>query len=400
MTVGVTEEQVRGWGAGLEGFIAGVFGLFARPEPRVTFAAFIRALLGDVPRKNGWQVAAHAGWVSPDRQQKLLSEASWDADALRDVVRERVVAGLGRDGAVWVVDETAALKKGTESVGVSRQYAGVTGQVENCQTMVMLTWAAAAGHSFIDRALYLPRVWASDPERMARAKVPAGVGFATKPQLAIGMLARGLAAGLRAPIAADGVYGQDRKLRRFCHENKLTYVMHVPGWTLVELASGKVRADGVLEVLAGLDGDGPVPWRRYTGAAGSKGLRRYDWAWIGGIGLDAEVAQGFEQTLLARRSTSDPDDVCYLLAHAPADTPLIDLIRIDAARWTVEEDNKTGKGEVGLDHYEVRTWRSWHRHVTCAMFAAAFLAITRAAENTENTENTEAGKDQAATAGD
>src|SRR5690349_6216184 len=112
MTVGVTEEQVRGWAADLEGFIAGAFGLFARPEPQVTFGEFIRALLADVPRKNGWQVAAHAGARSPDRQQKLLSGASWDADALRDLVAERVVAGLGSDGAVWVVDETAALKKG------------------------------------------------------------------------------------------------------------------------------------------------------------------------------------------------------------------------------------------------------------------------------------------------
>jgi SRSO17 transposase len=381
MTGGVTLEHVEGWGGDLRSFISMADGLFARPEARVNFADFIGSLLAAVPRKNGWQVAAHAGHPTPDRQQHLLARASWSADDLRDLVREQVVTHLGADrasdDAVLVVDETAALKCGTKSVGVGYQYAGITGQVERCQTMVMLTYATCHGHAYIDRALYLPESWTDDPERCEEAGVPEGVEFATKPKLATAMLARALDAGVRAAVAADSVYGRDPDFRKFCRDNHLTYVVQVPSDLHVVFDEAKVRVDAAAGAL-------PQPellqWQRYSSGEGSKGLKYHDWAWIGPVDIDDGPADGFEYSLLIRRSVADPTDVTHLLAHAPVRTPLSRLIKIGGDRWAIEEDNRTGKNEIGLDHYEVRKWTPWHRHVTSCMFAAAFLAITRAAE--------------------
>jgi SRSO17 transposase len=381
MTGGVTLERAEGWGADLDDFISVTDGLFTRPEPREVFGNFIRCLLSDVQRKNGWQIAEHAGYLSPDRQQDLLARAKWDADELRDLVRDTVVRHLGADGAgedaVLVVDETAALKKGDKSVGVGFHYAGVTGQVERCQTMVMMTYCTALGHAYADRALYLPQVWTDDPARMAEAGVPTGVGFATKPELAIGMLARALAAGAAGAVAADAVYGRHEGFRVFCRDRSLTYVVQVPCDLRVQMAGDAIRVDAV---VAALEPDTVVEQQRYSSGEGSKGLKYHDWSWIGGIDIDDGPADGFEYSLLIRRSLDDPGDVTYLLAHAPVRTPLARLIRIGGARWSVEEDNRLGKTDIGLDHYEVRKWTPWHRHVTSCMFAAAFLAIIRAAE--------------------
>lgn len=381
MTGGVTLEQVEGWGEDLKVFISMADPLFGRPEPRVNFADFIGALLSDVQRKNGWQIAEKAGHPGPDRQQHLLDRAVWDADALRDLVRTEVVTHLGADEAgihaVLAVDETAALKKGGKSVGVAPQYAGITGQVENCQTMVMLTYATSLGHAFIDRSLYLPAGWTDDRARCDEAGVPAEIGFATKPALAVAMLERTLKAGVRAPVAADSVYGRDPAFRRFCHDKSLTYVVQVPCDLPLVLAGDKIRADAVLPAVAK---EIEIEWQRKSCGEGSKGFRYYDWAWIGKVGIDDGPAEGFDHALLVRRSVSDPEDVTYLLAHSPVRTPLTELIRIGGSRWSIEEDNRTEKNDIGLDHYEVRKWTPWHRHVTCCMLAGAFLAITRAAE--------------------
>jgi SRSO17 transposase len=381
MTGGVTLERVEGWGGDLRSFISMADELFARPEARDNFADLITGLLAAVPRKNGWQLAAHAGHPTPDRQQNLLMRGSWNADDLRDLVREQVVTHLGSDQASedarLVVDETAALKAGRKSVGVAYQYAGITGQVENCQTMVMLTYATCHGHSYIDRSLYLPSSWTDDPERCREAGVPKDVEFATKPKLATAMIARALEAGVTGAVAADSVYGRDRDFRRFCRDNHLTFVLQVPSDLHVTLAGAKIRVDAVAGALSQPE---LLEWQRYSSGEGSKGLKYHDWAWIGGIGIDDGPADGFEYSLLIRRSVSDPTDITYLLAHAPVRTPLPKLIRIGGDRWAIEEDNRIGKNEIGLDHYEVRKWTPWHRHVTSCMFAAAFLAITRAAE--------------------
>ncbi len=146
--------------------------------------------------------------------QHLLARAVWDADGVRDDLREYVRRHLGDPGAVLVVDETGDLKKGTHTVGVQRQYTGTAGRIENAQVGVYLVYAAAGGHAFIDRALYLPKSWTRDPDRCRAAGVPDDVGFATKPALAREMIARALDAGAPAAwVAGDEVYGDDSELR-------------------------------------------------------------------------------------------------------------------------------------------------------------------------------------------
>jgi SRSO17 transposase len=156
-------EVVRAWAVGLEALHARIAPRFARAEPRRRVLAYLRGLLGAVTRKNGWQLAEHAGEVTPDGMQRLLSTADWDPDLVRDDLRGYVVEHLGDPGGVLVADETGFLKKGTTSVGVQRQYSGTAGKVDNCQLGVFLAYASSRGRAFLDRELYLPRVWSEDP---------------------------------------------------------------------------------------------------------------------------------------------------------------------------------------------------------------------------------------------
>jgi hypothetical protein len=189
-------EQVQAWAVGLHALHARIAGRFARAEPRRRVLAYLRGLLGNVTRKNGWQLAEHAGEATPHGMQRLLATADWDPDLLRGDLRAYVVEHLGDPGAVLVVDETGFLKKGTTSVGVQRQYSGTAGKVDNCQLGVFLAYAAPKGRAFIDRELYLPRSWTEDPALCRAARVPAEVQFRTKPQLARVMLERALDAEL------------------------------------------------------------------------------------------------------------------------------------------------------------------------------------------------------------
>jgi hypothetical protein len=173
-----------------------VAGRFARVEPRRRAKAFVLGLLADLPRKNCWTIAEHAGDASPDGMQHLLARAAWDADGVRDDLRDYVVEHLGDTGAVLVTDETGDVKKGVATVGVQRQYSGTAGRVENCQVAVYLAYATHARHAFIDRELYLPASWVEDPARRRAAWVPDDRVFATKPALATAMIARALDAGV------------------------------------------------------------------------------------------------------------------------------------------------------------------------------------------------------------
>jgi DDE superfamily endonuclease len=170
-------EEVQAWAAGLEALHARIAGRFVRAEPRRRALAYLRGLLGNVGRKNGWQLAEHAGERTPDGMQRLLATADWDPDRVRDDLRAYVVEQLGDPGAVLVADETGFLKKGTTSVGVQRQYSGTAGKVDNCQLGVFLAYASGKGRAMIDRELYLPESWTDDPERCRAARVPEGLGF-------------------------------------------------------------------------------------------------------------------------------------------------------------------------------------------------------------------------------
>jgi SRSO17 transposase len=221
-------EEVQAWAAGLQALHARIAGRFIRAEPRRRALAYLRGLLGKATRKNGWQLAEHAGERTPDGMQRLLSTADWDPDLVRDDLRGYVVKHLGDVGAVLVVDETGFPKKGTTSVGVQRQYSGTAGKVDNCQLGVFLAYASPKGRAFIDRELYLPERWTDDPERCRAARVPEQVQFRTKPQLAQLMLERALDAGVPAAwVTADEVYGGSPALREWLEERQVPYVLAV-----------------------------------------------------------------------------------------------------------------------------------------------------------------------------
>jgi len=371
--LGVAEVQA--WAAGLDEVHARIAARFARSEPRERVAAYVRGLLAPVERKNSWTLAERAGEANPDGMQRLLATADWDADAVRDDVRDYVVEQLGDPGAVLVVDETGFLKKGTKSAGVARQYSGTAGRVENCQVGVFLAYAAPAGRTFLDRELYLPKAWTEDRDRCAEAGVPDQVEFATKPVLAMRMLTRALDAGVPAGwVTGDEVYGQHYRLRAMLEERETPYVLAVPvNQRVIATVDRRVlelRAD---HLAAGLP---PQAFKRISAGAGAKGPRLYHWARAPIRPLE-DTGSGY--WLLVRRSLTDPGDRAYYLCHGPTDTPLRELVRVAGARWAIEESFQTAKGEVGLDQYQVRRWDGWYRHITLAMLAHAFLTATRAA---------------------
>jgi SRSO17 transposase len=364
-------EEVRAWAAGLDALHARIAGRFARAEPRRRVLSYLRGLLGAVPQKNGWQLAEHAGEATPDGMQRLLATADWDPDLVRDDLRAYVVEHLGDPGGVLVVDETGFLKKGTTSVGVQRQYSGTAGKVDNCQLGVFLAYASPKGRAFIDRELYLPRSWTNDPARCRAARIPAEVPFRTKPQLARAMLERALDAGVPASwVTADEVYGGDPTLRRGLEGRGMSYVLAVKGTEpLGPTTQGSARATAS-QLAASVPAE---QWVTCSPGHGAKGRRLYDWA---RIKLAAPAAPGTARWLLVRRSRRD-GELAFYACSGPADTSLVGLVRVAGVRWAIEEGFQQAKTQVGLDHYEVRRWPGWYRHITLALLAHAFLAVTR-----------------------
>ena len=364
-----TTRDVARWAEEVEAVGGRIGRHFTRSEPRRRALGYVRGLLGDAPRKNGWQLAEALGDATPDGVQHLLARADWDADAVRDELTRYVAEALGSPGGVLVVDETGFLKKGTKSCGVARQYTGTAGRVENAQVGVFLAYAGAGGHALIDRALYLPREWAGDPDRRAEAGVPEGVEFATKISLARSMVERAAAAGVPAKwVAADSVYGSDYRFRKAAEDAGLGYVLGVRADFAVWSGLRQVRARAL---AAGLPADA---WGRLSCGTGSKGPRWYDWALLD---LNSPEPESYARWLLVRRGVADPSVVAYFACGGPPDTPLAELVRVAGMRWAVEECFELAKGDCGLDGYEVRSWTGWRRHVTLSLLALAVVAAIR-----------------------
>jgi SRSO17 transposase len=350
---------------------------FHRREMRERARRYMAGLLSHVARKNSWQLAEALGERGPQGVQRLFTDAGWDADAVRDALRRYVVEQLGdATSGVLVVDETGFLKKGPKSAGVARQYSGTAGRRENQQIGVFLLYASEHGAAFVDRALYLPEVWAADAARRAEAHISPEVAFATKGDLARGMLARAFASGVPARwVVGDTVYGSD-ELRGWLEGQDRPYVLAVPS-THAVWSRGRPRT--VAELAAALP---TRAWARLSAGQGSQGPRLYDWAWVR---LPyADVALGRAQWLLVRRSLPDiqqpdiPPELKYYRAYGPEETALTELVRVAGRRWTIEEAFEQAKGEVGLDEYEVRRYDAWARHITLALLAHAALEVTRA----------------------
>lgn len=385
--------------ADFEAFHARFASLFSRSEPREQAIKYVRSLMGAAARRNGWQLAEAIGDRTPDRVQRLLYSADWSADAARDRLMDFTIEQFGDPQGIGVLDETGFLKKGTKSVGVARQYSGTAGKIENCQIGVFLSYTSPRGHVILDRRLYLPESWCSDPARLQQAHVPEDVAFQTKPQLAMQMLRGAWGRGVpMAWVTGDEVYGDDPVLRDGIAGAGHRYVLGVasitPVWperpavakppterehsrgplrTRTRLAPDAPRASTVAKVVAQWPA---TQWQRLAIHQGEKGPIEYDWACARVIDSRQRLPTD-EVWLLARRSVSKPSEVAYYLSNAGADTPLTTLAHVACTRYTIEQCFEEGKDDVGLDHYEVRTWPSWHRYITLAMMALAWLAFVR-----------------------
>ncbi len=258
-------------------------------------------------------------------------------------------------------------------MGVARQYTGTAGDTVNCQVGVFLAYASEKGAAFLDRALYLPTAWTGDPVRRAEAGVPEELFFRNKIELAEEMLERAFEADVPARwVVADSFYGRSHAFRVWLEERGLSYAVMVPKTNAVPLGGRKKKKieqcverlpeGAFFEVRPARDAGGRRPW---------------EWACME---LAPDPKKDMRRWLLVRRSTDDPEDLGFYQAYGPGETTVEELVGVCQDRWAVEECFAEAKGEVGLDHYEVRRWDAWHRHHgTLCLLAHAFLAVTRQA---------------------
>jgi SRSO17 transposase len=326
-------------------------------------------LLSPVERKNGWQLAEEAGDQTPYATQHLLGRAVWSADEVRDDLQTYVVKHLGNPDGVLVIDETGFVKKGVKSAGVQRQYSGTAGRVENCQIGVFLAYTTEHGRTLLDRELYLPRAWAEEKKRRESVGIPKAVKSATKLVLARRMIERARDAGVPFRwVTGDAVYGNDSQRRSWLEKQGMSYVLAVTSQYQVWYAEARRWVAEIAILLS------PNVWQKRSAGAGAKGERVYAWALLplGNVGAARQ------RWLLFRRSLRDRQELAYYVVSAPQTTRLEAIIKVEGTRWAIEESFARAKGEVGLDHYEVRSWDGWYRHITLAMLAHAYLTVLRA----------------------
>lgn len=373
------EATLEFWAKSLRDVKARIRPLFTQDRVAASANAFLDGLLGDERRKTGWMRAEAAGDQGPWRQQAILGRGRWEADTLRDIVRDYVVETFADATAVLVIDETGFLKQGKASCGVGRQYTGSAGKITNCQIGVFATYVSRHGHAFIDRELYLPKSWTDDPMRLAAAHVPEETGFATKPQLAARMIARAIEANVPFSwVAADSVYGVgaiEQELRRAGKG----YVLGVSsshwfhswgktpmiGGTAAEIAATRTAAD----------------WQRLSAGSGTKGPRLQDWCYLELADLENETEGDanhgqWTRGLLIRRHIAD-GELAFFSTWCQVGTTIETLVTVEGHRWSIEDSFEAAKNELGLDHNETRSWHGWYRHVSLVMLAFAMMAAIR-----------------------
>jgi SRSO17 transposase len=350
------EATLELWASSLRDVKARIRPLFTQERVASSAGLFLDGLLGDERRKTGWMRAEAAGDPGPWRQQAILGRGRWDADDLRDVVRDYALETLADDDAVLVIDETGFLKQGKTSCGVGRQYTGSAGKITNCQIGVFASYVSRHGHAFIDRALYLPKAWTGDPARMAAAHVPPAISFATKPSLARYMIERAVTANVAFSwVAADSVYGVGEIEMALRRAGK-GYVLGVSSdhgftsWDKSPAVGG--TAATIAQQLA------PSDWVRLSAGEGTKGPRLHDWAYLELADLDA-------------------GDFAFSSTWCPIGTSMQKLVAVEGHRWAIEDSFETAKNELGLDHNETRSWHGWHRHVSLVLLAFAIMAVVR-----------------------
>lgn len=378
--VGASIETTLGlWASSLRDVKTRIRPLFRQERVAASAWNFLDGLLGSEPRKTGWMRAEAAGDLGPWRQQAILGRGQWDAEALRDMVRDYALETLADEEAVLVIDETGFLKQGKASCGVARQYTGSAGKITNCQIGVFASYVSRHGHAFIDRALYLPKAWTDDPERMATAHVPDDVCFATKPQIACRMIVHAIAAKVPFSfVAADSVYGTG-EIETALRKAGKGYVLGVAANRVFHSWGKKQMVRGSAAKIA--QNLPKSAWRRLSAGDGTKGERLHDWAYLELADLDAgeynrTLTGKWTRGLLIRRNIAD-GDLAFFSTWCPKDTPMKKLVSVEGHRWAIEDSFETAKNELGLDHNETRSWHGWHRHVSLVMLAFAMMAVIR-----------------------
>jgi SRSO17 transposase len=383
MTGVAIEQMLELWCMELRQVKADLKSVFAHPSVATSAAAFLDGVLGPERRKTGWMRAEAAGDPGPWRQQAVLGRSHWDADAVRDTVRDYALETLASPGAVLVIDETGFLKQGACSCGVGRQYTGSAGKITNCQIGVFAAYVSDKGCAFIDRQLYLPKDWINDAIRRQAAHVPDSLRFVTKPEIAAQMIARALAAGVPFDwVAADTIYGVgaiEMQLRRAGKGYVLGAYATDQFYSWIDKPEVAGTAEQIAQALS------PEAWTRLSAGTGTKGARLYDWAYVELADLRAEeynkdLTGLWTRGLLIRRSLSD-QDLAFFSTWCPAGTPLDRLVRVEGQRWAIEDAFETAKTELGLTHNETRSWHGWHRHVSLVMLAFAMMAVVRERAN-------------------
>ena len=396
--------DVRGCRDHVTRFLHRYLPLFYRAEQRAHAAAFVRGLLSGLERKSVEPIAARAGVPRKDLQL-FVGCGGWDDDKVMAEVRRHVRAELAEPDGVIVLDGSAFPKKGTHSCGVARQWCGRLGKKENCQIGVFLAYVSSNGHAPLDRRLYLPESWVDDPARREECHVPDDVTYRKTWEIAHDLLRRSGPCVPHAWVVGDDEFGRASEFRAALRGDGERYVLDVPCNTNVRDLDGRrpprkkahegakrsvpfVRVDRWARTL-------PADrWTRLTIRDGAKGPLEVEAA-SARVCAKRSRRVGPEERLLVIRTFGPQPDWTYCLSNAPPSEPLAGLVRARSCRHRIEEMFQQAKGEVGLAHYEVRSWVGWHHHVTLAFMALWFLVLERKRLGGENP-----GGDRGADAGD
>jgi len=381
----VSEAMVRGCTEHLAGFLQRYWPGFGRKEQRQHAALIVQGRLSGLERKTTEPIAIQAGRHRKPLQN-FVGAAPWDDEALMTEVRRHVRAELADPHAVLVLDNSGFPKKGTDSCGVDRQWCGRLGKIDNCQVGVFLVYAARGGTAPVGRRLYLREAWANDPERRRVGHVPAEVTFQEKWQIGAALLAQ--AADLpHGWVAGDDEFGRITAFRRLLRQRQECYVLDVPASTWVRDLTARVRRrpgqprrnrQQPFERVDGWAARQPKSrWQQLQVRDGEKGPRDIEALCVPvHTKADSRICRDEERLLVIRTRDAQPE-VSFALCHADRGVPVAELVRVKLQRHRIEEVFAQAKGEVGLDHYEVRSWVGWHHHMTLSLLALWFLVLER-----------------------
>ncbi len=400
----MTEKQLAGVRPRLERFLGGLVESMGRSERRQWAQVYVQGLLLDGERKSVQPIAARIEGADEQALNQFLNQSPWEVAAIQHQLADRLAA-VEHEPVFWMLDETSFPKAGNHSVGVARQYCGALGKIANCQVAVSLHWRQALMSCPVSWRLYLPKAWCEDAKRRNQARIPTTVSYQTKTELALELVEQALAWNLPCgTVLADSLYGNDFSFRAALREKQLGYAVAVAASTAVwtddpnavpvpaTAPRGRPRqhprledlpATAPLEALARR-----LPnkaWRTVTWRAGTKGPQRSRFALV-----EVWAAHGWQahahwprvrESLLVEwpQAATGPSDY-WMLWRAPHDEPLplLRAVRLAKGRWPIEQDYRELKEELGLDHFEGRSWPGWHHHVTLVTLAFAFLRTEQA----------------------